>query len=104
MHDRLLSAFLCGQFTYPLRMPGQRAKNKVPFGGYIDNKLHRKIIAAADKAGWRHNRFGFFLDLLTPIVERRYRRLQTGPKPRQPARSRPAPASKSRSAKSKKRV
>ena len=71
-------------------MPGQRAKNKVPFGGFIDTKLHRKIIAAANKAGWRHNRFGFFLDLLTPIVERRYRNLKARKKTRQPARRRAA--------------
>jgi hypothetical protein len=71
-------------------MPGQRAKNKVPFGGFIDRKLHRKIIAAADKAGWRDNRFGFFLHLLTPMIERRYRRLKARQKPRQPASPRPA--------------
>jgi hypothetical protein len=82
-------------------MPGQRAKNKVPFGGFIDKKLHRKIIAAANKAGWRDNRFGYFLHLLTPIVERRYRNL----KARQKAAGRhTVPRTNSHSPKSKKRA
>ena len=82
-------------------MPGKRAKNKVHFGGFIDKKLHRKIITAANKAGWRDNRFGFFLHLLTPIVERRYRNLKARKKAHS-ARRRTATRTKSRSPKSKK--
>ena len=83
-------------------MPRQRAKNKIPFGGFIDRKLHGKIIAAANKAGWRDNRFGFFLHLLTPIVERRYRNLKARKKANSASRH-GVPRTKSRYLKSKKR-
>jgi len=45
-------------------MPGQRAKNKVILGGYVDRALHREIVKLARIEGMANDRFGFVKKLI----------------------------------------
>jgi hypothetical protein len=49
-------------------MPGQRAKNKVRFGGYVDRRLHGEIVKLARKEGMERNVFGFAVKLIQDAV------------------------------------
>lgn len=50
-------------------MPGQRAKNKVILGGYVDRTLYREIVKLARIEGMAHDRFGFVKKLILEAVE-----------------------------------
>ena len=45
-------------------MPGQRAKNKVRFGGYLKRALYLEIVELANSEGMGHDKFGFLRQLL----------------------------------------
>jgi hypothetical protein len=54
-------------------MPNQRAKNKVYLGGYVDKRLHAKIVQLARKAGMADNKFGFVTQLIVQAIKRQKR-------------------------------
>ena len=54
-------------------MPNQRAKNKLYLGGFVDKKLHARILLHARRAGMRENKFGFVAELLQEALKRRAR-------------------------------
>jgi hypothetical protein len=61
-------------------MPGQRAKNKVILGGYVDRELHREIVRLARLEGMAHDRFGFVKKLILEAVDGRKAKPETKPK------------------------
>jgi hypothetical protein len=58
---------------YKSLMPNQRAKSKVYLGGYVDKKLHARIVQLAKRAGMGDNKFGFVTQLLVEAIKRRKR-------------------------------
>ncbi len=52
-------------------MPGQRAKNKVILGGYVDREFHREIVQLARVEGMAKDRFGFVKKLILEAVNTR---------------------------------
>lgn len=63
-------------------MPGQRAKNKVILGGYVDRDLHREIAQLAKMEGMANDRFGFVKKLILEAVDDRTGRKRTGKAPK----------------------
>jgi hypothetical protein len=55
-------------------MPNQRAKNKVYLGGFVDKKLHAKVIRLAKQAGMEKNKFGFAAQMMEESINRRIKR------------------------------
>ena len=54
-------------------MPNQRAKNKIYLGGFVDKKLHARLVRAAAQAGRGDNKFGFVSELVEAALKRRGR-------------------------------
>ena len=61
-------------------MPNQRSKDKVYLGGYLDRKLHQKLLRLADKAGMEHNRFGYVMGLVSEALKAKEKRKRTSRK------------------------
>ncbi len=59
-------------------MPDKRSPNKVRFGGYVDAQTYRMLAREAKKSGWTGGVFGYFVHLLTPVVDRKYKKLKAG--------------------------
>ena len=45
-------------------MPNQRSKTKVRFGGFVNRKLYRQILACAAMEGMAADKFGFMQVLI----------------------------------------
>lgn len=65
-------------------MPGQRARNKVILGGYVDREVHREIVQLARIEGMANDRFGFVKKLILEAVNSR----GGGKRSRKPAKAR----------------
>ena len=67
-------------------MPNQRAKNKTYLGGFVDKKLHARILRMAKMSGMENNKFGFVTQLIEEAIKRRKRRPRKRSKDLPPAK------------------
>jgi hypothetical protein len=52
-------------------MPNQRSRNKTYLGGFVEKKLHERIVRLARKAGMGDNKFGFVTQLVQEALKKR---------------------------------
>lgn len=74
-------------------MPNQRSKDKIFLGGFVDKKLHARLVKLAKASGMETNKFGFAAQLIEEALGRR--------KVKKVAKAKPAPKAKRRSAKAR---